>query len=156
MDRLIKTEILTTTVNITVKGENIPTELIVLKNARGNRTLLGVDFLSKAGIVLDLQKRHWYFSAYPERKYNFIESPPDINALLAVHTASNPCQLRENGGTSLSSQQKVKLNSLLEEYENCFQPGENQHLSSNTKSIQAIIFQLRYHLTDCFLLDKKS
>ncbi|GBM37613.1 hypothetical protein AVEN_44542-1 [Araneus ventricosus] len=118
-------EILITTVNITVKGKNIPAELIVLKNSRGNRALLGVDFLSKAGIVLDLQKKHWYFSTYPERKYNFIESPPDINAQqrLVVPTASNPCQLRENKGASLSSLQKVKLNSLLEEYENCFQPG---------------------------------
>ncbi|CAL1271290.1 unnamed protein product [Larinioides sclopetarius] len=34
-----KTEILTTVVNITVKGKTISTELIVLKNARGNRTL---------------------------------------------------------------------------------------------------------------------
>ncbi|CAL1267106.1 unnamed protein product [Larinioides sclopetarius] len=53
-----KTEILTTVVNITVKGKTISTELIVLKNARGNRTLLGVDFLSAAGIVLDIQNRH--------------------------------------------------------------------------------------------------
>ncbi|GBO07399.1 hypothetical protein AVEN_157515-1 [Araneus ventricosus] len=94
-------------------------------------------------------KRQWYFSAYPERKYNFIESPPDINALLAVHTASNRCKLRENEGTSLSSQQKVKLNSLLEEYENCFQPGgeatpfiENKIDTGNHLSVAVPLYRL--------------
>ncbi|GFR01842.1 uncharacterized protein TNCT_715721 [Trichonephila clavata] len=45
------TEILITYVDITIQGKVIPTELIVLKNARGNRTLLGVDFLTAAGVV---------------------------------------------------------------------------------------------------------
>lgn len=118
-----QTEILTTIVDITVQGKVIPTELIVLKNAKGNRTLLGVDFLKASGIVLDLQKGHWFFSESPQRQNNFIELPPEINSLLAVHTESHPCRLRENEGTHLSSQQQTALNVLLERYEKCFQPG---------------------------------
>ncbi|KAF8790020.1 hypothetical protein HNY73_005108 [Argiope bruennichi] len=104
--------------NINVEEKNIQTELIVLKNARGNISLLGVDFLRAAGIVLDLKKGNWYFSEYPQIRYHFIKSPHDINTL---HTKSHPCQLRVNEGTNLSSEQKERLNSLLEEYETCFQ-----------------------------------
>ncbi|GFX40575.1 retrovirus-related Pol polyprotein from transposon 17.6 [Trichonephila clavipes] len=85
------TEILTTSVDIGIQGKIIATELIILKNAKGNRTLL---------------------------------APPNINALLTVDTEPHPCQLRENEGTHLSlTQRKEKINSLLEKYEEGFQPG---------------------------------
>ncbi|GFW52279.1 retrovirus-related Pol polyprotein from transposon 17.6 [Trichonephila clavipes] len=60
------TEILTTSVDIGIQGKVIATELIILKNAKGNR------------------------------KYNFVKAPPNINALLTVDTKPHPCQLREN------------------------------------------------------------
>ncbi|KAF8796635.1 Retrovirus-related Pol polyprotein like [Argiope bruennichi] len=41
-------------VNLEVEGKMTPTELIVLPEARGYRTLLGTDFLRSAGIVLDV------------------------------------------------------------------------------------------------------
>lgn len=81
-----KTEILTTVVDISVQGKIISTELIVLKNARGNRTLLGIDFLTAAGIVIDIQRKQLYFSENLQKKYNLIQAPPNINTLLAVHT----------------------------------------------------------------------
>ncbi|KAF8781604.1 Transposon Tf2-6 polyprotein like [Argiope bruennichi] len=118
-----KTDILTTTVDIGVAGKVIPTKLIVLKNSKGNRTLLGTDFLRAAGIVLDLQKGLWYFSEAPHQSFNFIEPPADIKSLLAVPVASHPCQLREKEGTHLSGEQRTKFNSLLKRYEKCFQPG---------------------------------
>ncbi|GFR00074.1 transposon Ty3-I Gag-Pol polyprotein [Trichonephila clavata] len=117
------TEILTTSVDITIQGKVIPTELIVLKNARGNRTLLGVDFLTAAGIVLDLQRKLWYFTETSHRKYYFVKAHPNINALLTVDPEPHPCQLRGNEGTHLSLQQREEINKLLEKYEECFQPG---------------------------------
>ncbi|GFW29163.1 hypothetical protein TNCV_2839031 [Trichonephila clavipes] len=57
---------------------------INFENARGNRTLLGIDFLTAAGIVLDLQRKQWYFTETSHRKYNFVKAPPNINALLTV------------------------------------------------------------------------
>ncbi|GFV79116.1 retrovirus-related Pol polyprotein from transposon opus [Trichonephila clavipes] len=59
------TEILTTSVDISIQGKVIPTELLILKNARGNRTLLGIDFLTAAGIVLDLQRKQCRRDTYP-------------------------------------------------------------------------------------------
>ncbi|GFS74555.1 retrovirus-related Pol polyprotein from transposon 297 [Trichonephila clavipes] len=117
------TEILTTSVDISIQGKIIPTELLILKNARGNRTLLGKDFLTAAGIVLDLQRKQWYFTETSHRKYNFVKAPPNINALLTVDPEPHLCQLRKNEGTHLSLPQGEEINSLLEKYEECFQPG---------------------------------
>ncbi|GFS73216.1 retrovirus-related Pol polyprotein from transposon 17.6 [Trichonephila clavipes] len=117
------TEILTTSVDISIQGKVIPTELLILKNARGNRTLLGIDFLTAAGIILDLQRKQWYFTETSHRKYNFVKAPPNINALLTVDPEPHLCQLRKNEGTHLSLPQREEINSLLEKYEECFQPG---------------------------------
>ncbi|KAF8771717.1 Retrovirus-related Pol polyprotein like [Argiope bruennichi] len=100
-----------------------PTKLIVLKNFKGNRTLLATDFLRATGIVLDLQKGLWYFSEAPHQSFNFTEPPADIKCLLVVPVASHACQLRENEGTHLSDEQRTKFNSLLKGYAKCFQPG---------------------------------
>ncbi|GFU23315.1 retrovirus-related Pol polyprotein from transposon opus [Trichonephila clavipes] len=94
------TEILTTSVDISIQGKVIPTELLILKNARGNRTLLGIDFLTAAGIVLDLQRKQWYFTETSHRKYNFVKAPPNINALLTVDPEPHLCQLRKNEDAS--------------------------------------------------------
>ncbi|GFT28940.1 transposon Tf2-9 polyprotein [Trichonephila clavipes] len=117
------TEKLTTSVDIGIQGKVIATELIILKNAKGNRTLIGIDFLTAAGIVLDLQRKQWYFTEISHRKYNFVKAPHNINALLTVDTEPHPCQLRENEGTHFSLTQRKEINSLLEKYEECFQPG---------------------------------
>ncbi|GFU58338.1 hypothetical protein TNCV_1937861 [Trichonephila clavipes] len=90
------TEILTTSVDIGIQRKVIATELIILKNTKGNRTLLGIDFIAAAGIVLDLQRKQWYFTETSHRKYNFVKAPPNINVLLTVYTEPHPCQLREN------------------------------------------------------------
>ncbi|GFS61455.1 retrovirus-related Pol polyprotein from transposon 17.6 [Trichonephila clavipes] len=100
--------------NISIQGKVIPTELLILKNARGNRTLLGIDFLTAAGIVLDLQRKQWYFTETSHRKYNFVKAPPNINALLTVDPEPHLCQLRKNEGTHLSLPQREEINSLLE------------------------------------------
>ena len=121
--RTQSTEVMTAIVDIIVQGKVIPTELIVLKHARGNRTLLGVDFLTAAGIVLDLQRKQWYFTETPRKKYNFVKAPPNINALLSVNNEPHPCRLRENEGSHLSFQQRKEIDLLLEKYEECFQPG---------------------------------
>ncbi|GFV06475.1 transposon Tf2-11 polyprotein [Trichonephila clavipes] len=79
--------------------------------------------LTAAGIVLDLQRKQWYFTETSHRKYNFVKAPPNINALLTVDPEPHLCQLRKNEGTHLSLSQREEINSLLEKYEECFQPG---------------------------------
>ncbi|GFY16113.1 retrovirus-related Pol polyprotein from transposon 297 [Trichonephila clavipes] len=74
-------------------------------------------------IVLDLQRKQWYFTETSHRKYNFVKAPPNINALLTVDPEPHVCQFRKNEGTHLSLPQREEINSLLEKYEECFQPG---------------------------------
>ncbi|GFR24598.1 hypothetical protein TNCT_602111 [Trichonephila clavata] len=50
-------EVYTTSVVIRLEERVIRTQLIILPYAKGNRTLLGMDFLQKAGIVLNLRHR---------------------------------------------------------------------------------------------------
>ncbi|GFT69059.1 hypothetical protein TNCV_2175191 [Trichonephila clavipes] len=45
---------LTTVVDLYIEGKVIATEFLVLPDAKGNKTLLGLDFLNAADIVLDV------------------------------------------------------------------------------------------------------
>ncbi|GFQ71181.1 transposon Ty3-I Gag-Pol polyprotein [Trichonephila clavata] len=66
-------EVYTTSVVIRLEERVIRTQLIILPYAKGNRTLLGMDFLQKAGIVLNLKHRNWFFSDSPHRTYDFVK-----------------------------------------------------------------------------------
>ncbi|GFS43728.1 hypothetical protein TNIN_27221 [Trichonephila inaurata madagascariensis] len=54
-------EVLTTQVIVEIERRSILTKFIILPKAKGNRTLLGTDFLSYAGLVLDVKDACWYF-----------------------------------------------------------------------------------------------
>ena len=154
-------EVHSTFVTLQMEGRTFKVALLAFPDARDNRTLLGANFLKKAGIVLNLRGNNWHFTSNPRRHFHFvepfqlqscelqnqletaraprsdegkhvgetvqmknqfIEQTPDITSL-AVHTESHPCQLREDEGTSLSTQQQRALENLLKTYERCFQPG---------------------------------
>ncbi|GBM20388.1 hypothetical protein AVEN_222096-1 [Araneus ventricosus] len=66
---------LTTVVDLKVEGKVVPIELIVLPEAKGNRTLLGTDFLQSAGIVLDVLNGKWHFCENPQIQYPFYKVP---------------------------------------------------------------------------------
>ncbi|GBO32369.1 Retrovirus-related Pol polyprotein from transposon 17.6 [Araneus ventricosus] len=65
----------TTVVDLKVEGKVVPTELIVLPEAKGNRTLLGTDFLQSAGIVLDIVNGKWHFCENPQIQSPFYKVP---------------------------------------------------------------------------------
>ncbi|GFV41376.1 uncharacterized protein TNCV_1302361 [Trichonephila clavipes] len=46
---------LSTVIDLYIEGKVIPTEFLVFPEAKGNKTLLVLDFLNAAGIVLDVQ-----------------------------------------------------------------------------------------------------
>ncbi|GFV81855.1 transposon Tf2-8 polyprotein [Trichonephila clavipes] len=120
-DQQITGEVLTTQVMVEIEGRSVLTKFIILPKAKGNRALLGTDFLSSAGLVLDVKNTCWYFWDNPTHKYPFGEEldTPSIFEKMS----SNICQLREGEGESLTSAQKEKLNLLLESFQNVFEPG---------------------------------
>ncbi|GFX97989.1 transposon Tf2-8 polyprotein [Trichonephila clavipes] len=87
---------LTTQVMVEIEGRSVLAKFIILPKAKGNRTLLGTDFLSSAGLVLDVKNTCWYFWDNPTHKYPFGE---ELDTLYIVETMSrNTCQLREGEG----------------------------------------------------------
>ncbi|GFV75073.1 retrovirus-related Pol polyprotein from transposon opus [Trichonephila clavipes] len=118
-------EALTTQVMVEIEGRSVLTKFIILPKAKGNRTLLGTDFLSSAGLVLDVKNTCWYFWDNPTHKYPFgeeLDTPSVVEKM-----SNNTCQLREGEGESFTPvcvcAQKEKLNLLLESFQNVFEPG---------------------------------
>ncbi|GFR17368.1 retrovirus-related Pol polyprotein from transposon 297 [Trichonephila clavata] len=64
---------LRTVVDLYIEGKVIPIEFLVLPKAKGNKTLLELDFLNAAGIVLDVQGGKWHFYENPRKQYKFFK-----------------------------------------------------------------------------------
>ncbi|GFY00101.1 retrovirus-related Pol polyprotein from transposon opus [Trichonephila clavipes] len=107
---------LSTVVVLCIEGKVIPTEFLVLPEAKGNKTLLGLDFLYAAGIVLDVQGGKWHFSGNPRKQYKFFKKTLEDITFSAY-------ELRDGEGKNLSPEQARKLNIPLDKNEACFQPG---------------------------------
>ena len=57
-------------------------KFICLPNARGNRTLLDIDFLEENGIVLDLAQKTWFFKDAATNIFNFKTQEFTLNQVL--------------------------------------------------------------------------
>ncbi|GBM48047.1 hypothetical protein AVEN_34374-1 [Araneus ventricosus] len=111
--------VLKTTVPITVHGRTFRTDLIFLPHAKGNCTLLGVDFLRKSGIAMDMHNNLW--SSCPT---NSITSDDPVQSNPVVPETNNLC-LRVEEGQNLDTENKNRLTALLIENEEIFrQRGE--------------------------------
>ncbi|GFW55167.1 retrovirus-related Pol polyprotein from transposon 297 [Trichonephila clavipes] len=86
---------------VEIEGRSVLTKFIILPKAKGNRTLLGTDFLSSASLVLDVKNTCWYFWDNPTLKYLFGEEL-DIPSIVEKMSC-NTCKLREGEGESLTS-----------------------------------------------------
>ncbi|XP_052740236.1 uncharacterized protein LOC112054640 [Bicyclus anynana] len=64
--------LLITAVEVTLGKRTIPITLSVLPDAKDNRTLLGIDFLDSAGIILNLPQRFWTFADMPDERFDFL------------------------------------------------------------------------------------
>ncbi|GFY78860.1 transposon Ty3-I Gag-Pol polyprotein [Trichonephila inaurata madagascariensis] len=64
------------TVPITIGGRAFQIDLIFLPLAKGNRTLLGVDYLRTSGIVMDMRNNFWYFGDKPSIRIPFSKNAP--------------------------------------------------------------------------------
>ncbi|GFW00956.1 retrovirus-related Pol polyprotein from transposon 412 [Trichonephila clavipes] len=106
---------------IEIEGRSVLAKFIILTKANGNRTLLGTDFLSSAGLVLDVKNTCCYLWDNPTLKYPFgeeLDTPSIVEKI-----SSNTCQLKEGECENLTSAQKEKLTLLFEFFQNVFEPG---------------------------------
>ncbi|KAJ8707732.1 hypothetical protein PYW07_011409 [Mythimna separata] len=107
-------ELLSCDTNVTIQGRVFPITFLVIPEA-DNRTLLGQDFITRAGIVVDLQHNCWHFSSCPEQKFRFVQSfsltSTSDTELKQVNTTG--LALREDGGTKLSPAQGTQVKQLI-------------------------------------------
>ncbi|GFU78237.1 transposon Tf2-9 polyprotein [Trichonephila clavipes] len=135
------------TVPITVGGRTFQIDLIFLPHAKGNSTLLGVDFLRTSGIVMDMRNNFWYFGDKPSFRIPFSkdvplpvdDSPVEINSSscptnsipseIPLHsntvdeTETNDLHLREEEGQALNVEERNDLMVLLNESKDVFRLG---------------------------------
>ncbi|CAL1262124.1 unnamed protein product [Larinioides sclopetarius] len=122
--------VLKTTVPIKVHGRTFHTDLIFLPHAKGNRTLLGVDFLRKSGIVMDMTNNFWYFGDKPYCRIPFATDIPlpTNNSPVEINSSSCP-------RNSITSDDPVQSNHVLPEANNlCLRVDEGQNLDTEKKS----------------------
>ncbi|GFX76610.1 retrovirus-related Pol polyprotein from transposon 17.6 [Trichonephila clavipes] len=101
-------EALTTQVKVEIEGRSVLTKFIILPKAKGDIILLGTDFLSSAGLVLDVKNICWYFWDNPTHKYPFGEELDTPSK--AKKMPSNTCQLREGEGGEATNILDHKIN----------------------------------------------
>ncbi|GFT35925.1 transposon Tf2-6 polyprotein [Nephila pilipes] len=91
--------------------------------AKGNRTLLGMDFLQKAGIVLNLQHNNWFFSDSLQRMYDFAKEVIVQEVQSRPNIEENTCLLRDDDAKCLTPEQRNEPSTLLKMYETALEPG---------------------------------
>ncbi|GBM08326.1 hypothetical protein AVEN_101449-1 [Araneus ventricosus] len=118
---------LTTVVGLKVEGKVVPTELIVLPEAKGNRILLDTDFLQSAGIVLDILSGKWHFCENPQIQYPFYKVPSKNGNSTSISDSeersaetSNSVKVPETSSGNLRSDEEldsVLADGIIEECE---------------------------------------
>ncbi|GFT43635.1 retrovirus-related Pol polyprotein from transposon 17.6 [Trichonephila clavipes] len=121
-----------TAVDLYIEGKVIATEFLVLPDAKGNKTLIRLDFLNAAGIVLDVQGRKWHFSGNPRKQYKFFKKTLEDITLSAF-------ELREDEGKNLylQNRQEKSIYSWTE-MRHVSNQGESSRLILNTVLIRVI------------------
>ncbi|XP_036347926.1 uncharacterized protein LOC118757308 [Rhagoletis pomonella] len=74
---------------------------ICLSTAQNNRTLLGIDFLEQAGIVMDLAQRTWHFKDDPRKVFDFKRSAAKVENYVSLTEAN--VENHNAGGTALDA-----------------------------------------------------
>ncbi|CAB3232672.1 unnamed protein product [Arctia plantaginis] len=108
-------DVLLTIVNVQLASLSIPMELITLPEAVTNDTLLGIDFITKAKMVIDFSNWTWRTMDQPRTLYTLSwesERAPIQCASVNV--------LRTDEGAMLSGSESSTLENLLGEYSDTF------------------------------------
>ncbi|GFU33792.1 retrovirus-related Pol polyprotein from transposon 412 [Trichonephila clavipes] len=103
---------------VEIEVRSVLTKFIILPKAKGNRTLLGTDFLSSAGLILDVKNTFWYFWDNPTHKYLFgeeLDTPTIVEKM-----SNNTSQVREG------ESERGEATNILEHHINT---GNSHHIS---------------------------
>lgn len=83
-------QIMRTLVPVTISDRTIMTNFIVLPESQDNRTLLGVDFIQDAKMVLNLPQLLYHFLDEPGKKYDLMNEDDESTAVAIMKTETPP------------------------------------------------------------------
>lgn len=109
-------------VDVVLKHKVVPISLISVAEHENSRTLLGIDFIKAAKMLLDITSNEWAFKESPDITYPFIQEV-EYKLHAAINTVDfTELHLREDEGTSLDSEQRNQFNLLLSKNHILFSP----------------------------------
>ncbi|XP_033222826.1 uncharacterized protein LOC117176682 [Belonocnema kinseyi] len=113
-------EILIAELKVTLMDKEIPTTVIIFPEAQNSVTLLGIDFLEDAEIIINAPQRVWKFlgdSTEHELQYGNISATMDNVQVSFVNT------MRSDEGSSLTEDQRIEIEKFLSDNEDVFAVG---------------------------------
>ncbi|GLV33217.1 Activity-regulated cytoskeleton associated protein 1 [Carabus blaptoides fortunei] len=113
-----------TEAEVIIANKKIQTKLLVLPIDHDNRTILGMDFLTTAGIVIDTANKEWSFSDDANTKYSYAEQIPlSVANVNCTKDTDESTRLRIDEGTHLSTEERNSVNEMLDINQEIFRRG---------------------------------
>lgn len=110
------TEVLLTSVNVELGSLIVPIEFIIFPDALYNETLLGIDFITKAQLVVDFSNMTWFTAISPQDIHPLsCESPREPLSCASINL------LRDDEGRCLTESERMRLAEVLGEYADIFE-----------------------------------
>ncbi|KAJ8950953.1 hypothetical protein NQ318_008394 [Aromia moschata] len=134
--RLVSTRIFEAIV--VLQGRKIPTTFIAIPEHTNSKTLLGIDLISNARIVLNIPKWHWYFEDNPFMTFDFFKECLTTNTPKTVDACQMEFQLSSNDGKNLSMEEKKQLEELVQAHSVVFEKNDKtERQQKYLKSVQS-------------------
>ncbi|XP_041979447.1 uncharacterized protein LOC121733294 [Aricia agestis] len=113
-------EVLTTTLDVALESKVITMPFLIFPDSINNETLLGIDFITAAGVVIDFSRDIWFFGADGGNvKYNLCFEPTSRT----VSCASTAVVLREDEGAHLTPAERQALADVINKHAQVFAAG---------------------------------
>ncbi|XP_047039644.1 uncharacterized protein LOC124644376 [Helicoverpa zea] len=112
-------DVLMTTLDVHLEGKVVQAPFLILPDARQNETLLGMDFLLAASLIMDFARKCWCFSETRHVEYPMQFEP----SILPQLSCSSADVLREDEGTVLTQPERDLLEQTLVDNGDIFQLG---------------------------------
>lgn len=110
-------ELLVTNLHVKIKNKLLCLEFIIFPETKSNDTILGMDFIASAGMVIDFAASIWYFSG------DEVTYPLEFELSRPCVSVSSADFLREEEGVMLHPKERLLLSDFLKQNEDLFEPG---------------------------------
>lgn len=111
-------EVLTTLLEVSLERKMITIPFLIFPDSDNNETLLGIDFITAAGVVIDFREEVWCFSQTKNIQHKLLFEPTSREiSCSSVHI------LRDDEGTHLNPAERNALAEVLVKHVQVFEAG---------------------------------